>query len=218
MAATLYYTHDPMCSWCWAFRPVWDALRRRLPPDVAVHSLLGGLAPDSGTPMPAAMRVDIRQHWRTIQRQVPGTRFNFDFWTVCTPRRSTYPACRAVIAARMQHASHEEAMVRAIQEAYYLHARNPSDDAVLTDLAAGIGLDPPRFRADLNAAQTRRALLADIRRHQQLGVRGFPALVLTTGSCLHHIEISYIDEQAMLEEIIRAAYCDPANKGEASPR
>ena len=23
-SVTLYYIHDPMCSWCWAFRPVLD--------------------------------------------------------------------------------------------------------------------------------------------------------------------------------------------------
>ncbi|MFT6977114.1 MAG: putative protein-disulfide isomerase, partial [Shewanella psychromarinicola] len=23
---TLYYVHDPMCSWCWGYRPTWDTL------------------------------------------------------------------------------------------------------------------------------------------------------------------------------------------------
>jgi len=48
----LYYIHDPMCSWCWAFRPVWGEVQRRLPETVSVTYLLGGLAPDSDAPMP----------------------------------------------------------------------------------------------------------------------------------------------------------------------
>jgi protein-disulfide isomerase-like protein with CxxC motif len=54
-----------------------------------------------------------------------GTEFNFDFWTKCQPRRDTYKACRAVIAASQQNA--EEAMIEAIQKAYYLRAMNPSE-------------------------------------------------------------------------------------------
>ena len=52
MSAILYYAHDPMCSWCWAFRPVWLALLAQLPEGTRVQRLLGGLAPDTDEPMP----------------------------------------------------------------------------------------------------------------------------------------------------------------------
>ena len=43
--ATLYYVHDPMCSWCWGFAPVWQEVRERLTDSpVQVKYLLGGLA------------------------------------------------------------------------------------------------------------------------------------------------------------------------------
>ena len=48
---------------------------------------------------------------RRIEGRIPGVRFNFDFWTHCTPKRSTYPACRAVIAARAQDPTLDEAMI-----------------------------------------------------------------------------------------------------------
>ena len=48
MPAVLYYVHDPMCSWCWGFRPTWLALQDQLPEGVRVQRLLGGLAPDRG--------------------------------------------------------------------------------------------------------------------------------------------------------------------------
>ena len=93
----LYYVHDPMCSWCWGFRPTWQKIQEGLSDDVEVRYLLGGLAPDSQEPMPKSMQLDIASYWGKIQQHISGTEFNFDFWEKCKPRRSTYPACRAVL-------------------------------------------------------------------------------------------------------------------------
>ena len=110
MNSTLYYVHDPMCSWCWGFRPVWDQLKAELPSSVTVENLLGGLAADSNHPMAKDMQEAIQGHWHKIHQQL-GTEFNFDFWTNNQAKRSTYPACRAVIAAKAQHC--EEQMIDA---------------------------------------------------------------------------------------------------------
>jgi len=198
---TLYYVHDPMCSWCWAFRPVWLDIQAQLPASITVKYLLGGLAPDSDAPMPAAMQAAIRDHWQEIQLRVPGTVFNFDFWRLCSPRRSTYPACRAVIAARKQDALQEDAMIRAIQEAYYLQARNPSDDDVLVELAASLALDTDQFYRDISAPETQRILERDIRFCQGMGVTGFPSLVLRQGAKFQHIAIAYNDINVVLQQV-----------------
>ena len=63
---TLYYVIDPMCSWCWAFKPEWEKVRAGLPQDVGVRYVMGGLAPDSDEPMPAQMRDYLQNVWRTI--------------------------------------------------------------------------------------------------------------------------------------------------------
>lgn len=199
----LYYVHDPMCSWCWAFQPAWKALRSLLPGTIGVRYLLGGLAPDSDTPMPEAMQQTIRAHWRRIEQVVPGTLFNYDFWQQCTPRRSTWPACRAVIAARAQDAQAEEGMIRRIGEAYYRDARNPSDDAVLIDCALALGLDGERFRHDLHAPETRRQLADEIELARKMGVTGFPSLVLKRDSGLIAVPVDYRDAGTMLAAILR---------------
>ena len=199
---TLIYIHDPMCSWCWGFRPTLQALREHLPADMGFERLLGGLAPDSEQPMPEAMREQLQDTWRRIQQRIPGTRFNFDFWQRCTPRRSTWPACRAVIAARTLDPALEDAMILAIQEAYYLHARNPSDEAVLIQLAGEIGLSREAFAQRLRAPETERTLQAELARAQALGVRGFPSLVLQTGPAARWpIAVDYTDPHTMLAQI-----------------
>ena len=199
---TLYYVHDPMCSWCWGFEPtrarLFAALEGRLP----IRRLLGGLAPDSDEPMPDAMRLGLQQTWRRIQQMIPGTRFNFDFWTDCAPRRSTYPANRAVIAARLQDEKYDLPMTQRIQRAYYLEARNPSDDDTLVELAADIGLDAGRFASDLVDTATQQMLLAEIQQARRMGIDSFPSLALAAGDGrVMPVRLDYTDAQAMLDQI-----------------
>lgn len=197
---TLYYIHDPMCSWCWGFSPVRQQLQERLPQSVHWQPLLGGLAPDSDEPMPTAMQDKLIATWQRIH-QLLGTEFNHDFWLKNEPRRSTYPACRAVLIAQTQSEQLGEAMVATIQRAYYLEARNPSDDNVLTELANGIGLDEARFRQLLNAPATQAQLEKNIHHAKSLNHDGFPSLRLVDGNQCHAITLDYTNAEPMLAEI-----------------
>lgn len=192
-----------MCSWCYAFAPAWEALKAALPPGVAVQRVLGGLAPDTDQPMPQEMRDYLRATWTRIERQVPGTRFNFDFWTRCEPRRATYPACRAVIAARAQGEEHDERMTQAIQRAYYREARNPSDRDTLVQLAGELGLERDRFAAALEHTGTQRALEAEIARARGMGADSFPSLVLEHSGTLLPVPIDYTAPERMREALSR---------------
>ena len=182
-----------MCSWCWAFQTVYSEILKQLKNSVQHKRLLGGLAPDSIQIMPTDMQDYLQQTWRTIQQQVPGVQFNFDFWSVCQPRRSTWPACRAVIAARMQGEQYDKRMTAAIQSAYYRQARNPSDEDVLIDLAAEAGLDASQFAQALQGPDMQRQLDEEFSLCKQLNVDSFPALVLDSNGTMWKIPLDYSD-------------------------
>ena len=169
---------------------------------MAVRRLLGGLAPDSDQPMAAEMQATLQATWRRIQETIPGTEFNFDFWEHCAPRRSTYPANRAVIAARAQNEACDDLMTGRIQRAYYLEARNPSDDDTLVALAAELGLDPERFRADLVSSTTQLALLEEIGASRAMGMNSFPSLAVLSDGVIRHVSLNYNDADAMQREIL----------------
>lgn len=199
--ATLYFVHDPMCGWCYAFRPVWTQIEQQLPAGIRVQYVLGGLAPDSDQPMPSETRTYIQGQWHKIIERVPGTLLNFEFWEKCQPRRSTYPACRAVLLARPHGREVEIAMIHAIQDAYYRQARNPSDDDTLCELARQIGLDPDAFALALNAEATREALLEDIRFARSIGGDSFPSLFLQQQGAIRSIPHHYTDAAEVLRSI-----------------
>lgn len=198
---TLYYVHDPMCSWCYAFAPVWTKIREQLPAGLNVQYVLGGLAPDADEPMPPETSAYVQEQWRKVQQTVPGTAFNFNFWEKCQPRRATYPACRTVLLARQQGGVYEIAMIRAIQQAYYREARNPSDTDTLCALAQQIGLDVDAFAEALNADATRQALLADINFARSIGGNSFPALILQHNVTIQPIQYDYTNAAKALNAI-----------------
>ena len=203
MPKTLYYVHDPMCSWCWAFRLSLNTLIEELPKEINIIRLLGGLAPDSDLPMPENTREYVLQNWRAIEKQVPETKFNYDFWEKCKPRRSTYPACRAVIAARKQKDVFDTAMTLAIQEAYYLEARNPSDYETLINLAEEIGADKNKFSKDVRSTETDKILEEEIQQSKSLDLKSLPSLLFIDGERKIRIEPNYLDAQVMLDQIVR---------------
>lgn len=201
MTTELLYFHDPMCSWCWAFRPAWTDLCTQLPTGLTVRRVVGGLAPDSDAPMPPDMRQKLKGIWQTIQERVPGTRFNFAFWDNCTPRRSTYNACRAVLAAARLSPTHEDRMIHAIQQAYYLQARNTSDISTLVDLALDIGLDRALFAAELTGSGVQTRLDEEIALARNAPINGFPSLLMRTPSGLHPVALDYRNAAPMRQKI-----------------
>jgi len=201
MKSQLIYVHDPMCSWCWGFAETYLKLVEQLPEDVEVLRLLGGLAPDSDEVMPVSTRLMVQQAWQRIEEVIPGKKFNYDFWTKCQPRRATYPACRAVIAAREQGAEFDLRMTQQIQQAYYQQARNPSENETLVELAGEIGLDRERFEGQLTSEQTRDRLLEEINSARSIGINSFPSLVIQHAGKMESVLVNYTDANAMLDQI-----------------
>ena len=201
-SSTLYYIHDPMCSWCWGFSQTWGLLAQSLPNEVEIRYVLGGLAPDNNQPMDTRTRAYIQHQWRMIQQQIPGVQFNFDFWEACQPKRSTYIACRAVIAAKNQHPKYEVPMIRAIQQAYYLQAQNPSEKTTLIQLAKALNLDVEQFSQDLVGEATQQQLNQDIMLAKSLGVRSFPSLVLSCDNQNTLLKIDYNKPDIILAQIL----------------
>jgi putative protein-disulfide isomerase len=175
MSPRILYVVDPMCSWCYGWTPALDQVRSQLREGVSMELVMGGLAPDSDEPMDETTRGYVQQAWHAVEAQT-GVPFNHEFWTQCTPRRSTYPACRAIVLARECGLQWE--MLKAIQSAYYLEAHNPSDAETLVELAVGLGMDRVQFLVGLEASETQQKLTADFALRRSLGANSFPSLGL----------------------------------------
>lgn len=193
----LLYIMDPMCSWCWAFSPTLQSIRQSFP-DLPVEYILGGLAPDTETPMPQNQQHTIHAIWKQIEERT-GTQFNYDFWTQCTPKRSTWRSCRAVITAGQLLPNGAELMTNAIQHAYYLNAQNPSDAETLISLAESLGINTAEFAALLDTTTTQEKLQEHMATSRQLDVSGFPALRLVNADKIVRISDGYSGPDTIIE-------------------
>lgn len=166
-----------------------------------IHYLLGGLAPDSDEAMPLDVQKKVRAAWQYIETNIAGTRFNHDFWNTQQARRSTYPSCRAVYAVKMLAPELEDAMILAIQQAYYLHAKNPSNDDTLIDCATSIGLNANAFASTYESPQCDIGFRGEMAFSRNIGISSFPSIVLARESKRFSIPIEYNDADLQFESL-----------------
>lgn len=198
MIITLYHIHDPMCSWCYAFEVTLDEIKRNLKSDIKLVHVVGGLAKHTDEPMPQELREKIENIWHEITKVV-GTKFNHDFWKNCTPKRSTYLSCKATMIAREY--DKEDEMIKAIQNAYYQRAMNPSEVSTLVLLADELKIDKKEFEEKLLSQKAEDDLQNELNLRRSLNVRTFPSLILKYKNEQYPINIKYNDSKAIIKQI-----------------
>ncbi|MBI3431517.1 MAG: DsbA family protein [Hydrogenophilales bacterium] len=165
-----------MCSWCWGFSPVIETLRDDYRARMKIALVLGGLRHESA-PMTAAQRADILHHWHEVHART-GQPFRFDNALLDGFVYDTEPACRAVVTVGGIDPGQIFPLFKAIQTAFYAGGRDVTQPGVLTDLAAGLGMERHAFLDTFDSDAARARTQAHFRQARQAGVRGFPTLIV----------------------------------------
>ena len=198
----LWYFADPMCSWCWGFSPVIEAVRNTYHERLKIALVLGGLRPGTTTPMTAAARDDILHHWQQVHAR-SGQPFRFDGALPDGFIYDTEPASRAVVTAGGLDPSKIFAMFQAIQTAFYAEGRDVTQPAVLAELTAGLGMDAAAFQQAFDSEAARARTQAHFAQSRKAGVRGFPTLILQRGEQLDRITDGWQPLDAVQAELDR---------------
>ncbi|WP_295470727.1 DsbA family protein [uncultured Pseudomonas sp.] len=176
MSARLVYVMDPMCSWCWGFAPVAEALARQAADSgLPVHLVAGGLRAND-TALDASTRRYVLDHWQAVA-QATGQPFRFEGALPDGFVYDTTPACRALVTARQLDALAAWRLLGLIQEAFYVQGEDVTQAALLASLAEQAGLDRQRFAESFDSAELKAATAADFAWVQGLGIAGFPTLL-----------------------------------------
>ncbi len=176
-ATSLVYFADPMCSWCWGFAPVVDAIRARYGDRLPVRLILGGLAIGTTRPLDQHGKQSIRDHWRHVV-ELTGQPFDVGFFEREGFVYDTEPACRAVVAARRLTAGSGIEFLHHLQRGFYAANQDVTDRATLALLAETFGIERSRFEAELEADATSAETAADFRITRNTGIDGYPALLI----------------------------------------
>ena len=197
----LVYFADPMCSWCWGFAPVVDAIAARHP-ELPIRLVLGGLRPFTEAEMDEAARQATRQHWEHVAA-ASGQAFEFGFFDRVGFVYDTEPAARAVVTARRLQPGRAFALYHRIAQAFYAQNRDVTKAGTLADRAEEEGFDRDDFLQAFEDEATKAETLQDFAIAQQTGVTGFPTLIAgpqDDGSFLP-ITVGYQSPEAVLARI-----------------
>lgn len=175
----LIYFADAMCSWCYGFAPVMEAVRHAHP-DLPIELINGGLRPGTTKAMTADDKSKIRSHWEHVHT-ASGQPFDFALFDRDDFIYDTEPAARAVVLMRNRNPHLALPFFHRVQQAFYAQGRDVTRADVLADLAAEFGCDVAGFLAAFEDDEAKTQALTDFQVAQRTGVTGFPTLIAGTG-------------------------------------
>ncbi|TBU87365.1 DsbA family protein [Phytopseudomonas dryadis] len=176
MQARLLYVMDPMCSWCWGFAPVAEALAAQAAASgVPMYLVVGGLRRDR-IAIDSATRVRYLSYWQAVNAGT-GQLFNFDDGLPEGMLYDTEAACRAVVTVRHLDPPSAWPMARRIQQAFYQEGADVTKASVLVLLAEEVGIPRIEFAEAFDSSEQQLATAADFSWVQDLGIAGFPTLL-----------------------------------------
>ncbi len=176
----IIYVGDPMCSWCWGFSPVLRELRRRYGGQAPLSVVVGGLRPGTTEILTDEMRDYIHHHWQEVNERT-GQPFGSNILEQAGFVYDTEPSCRAVVAVRRLNPEHVFDFFEELHRAFYRDGKDITQENVLTDLATKVGADGSEFSKEFISGETVDETLADFQQARELGINGFPSVVLKDG-------------------------------------
>ena len=172
----LIYVADPMCSWCYGFAPVIEAIVDQFCERLPITLLMGGLRAGNTKAMTDADRQSIREHWQRVNAAT-GQPFDFSFFDQPAFVYDTEPSCRAVVTMRLLNPTLALPYMHRIQTAFYAENRDTTSTEILAEVAAECGVDRESFVAEMRSPEARNTTFQDFITAQKSGIRGFPTLL-----------------------------------------
>lgn len=172
----IIYVVDPMCSWCWAFSPQISALREHYASAVD-FAMIPGILRSGGPPWTTRQITDLGGLWQKVARQT-GQQFTADFSPPSGFVYDTEPACRALVTLREMRPTAVFDYLAALHAAFYVRHVDITDERHLITLAADFEVDVAVFATQLRSNAMRVAARAAYSKRLELGVDGFPTLLL----------------------------------------
>jgi len=172
----MVYIGDPMCSWCWGFSPALEALDARF--DFPLRVVVGGLRPGpSAEPVDDKLADFLAHHWHQVAA-ASGQPFDHAILARRGWRYDTELPCVAAVAVRELAPENTLAFFARLHRAFYAEGVDITTPEVYPALAADYVPDVAAFTASFSSEETRQRAWRDFAWAKEMGVTGFPTLLL----------------------------------------
>lgn len=172
----MFYFTDPMCSWCYGFSPVLKKLKENYP-EIDLQIVSGGFSPGSTQTVTDDYRDFLEYHWRNVTAR-SGQPFDHSMKFVSdTFHYDTEPSSRALAVVQKLLPDWDFEFLSLMQTSFYVKGRDITNDVVLADIAAELGIEKQVFLEIFHSEEMKRRTVQGFDFSRQLGVQGFPTLL-----------------------------------------
>ena len=176
----LYYVTDPICSHCWALEPVIGRFKEVYGDYLNFHTFMGGLLEDWNGFSDASNGInspsDVAGHWREVGEH---SRMPIDgsLW-FNNPVKSSFIPSRVFKVIQQIDENLALVFLRKAREAIFAFDKNIAEDEVLIEIINTLGLDGEKIVNESMLPKSQQLLEEDFAFAAQLGVRGFPTIIM----------------------------------------
>ncbi|SMD13364.1 putative protein-disulfide isomerase [Desulfocicer vacuolatum DSM 3385] len=201
MDRKIIYIGDPMCSWCYGFKPELNKALESIGPDYGFEMIMGGLKPYAQSPMDENLITFLKGHWKEVSTAT-GQPFKYallerkDFYY-----DSEVPS-RAVLAVRELLPEKEFEFFQHIQHAFYAENQDTNRPDTYLRILDEMGISAKdRFLEKFSSILLKDKTRAEFMRVREMGVSGFPALLLNDNGSLKRIGSGYAKADLIVAKI-----------------
>ncbi len=176
---------DPYCTWCWGSEPILRRIQEVYGKQVSISFVMGGLVEDirNFSDPGAGIGGDqwykqVAEHWADASHRHKMPVDVEVYSDIKDDVFSTYPACIAFEAAKLQSEDMGKLYLRRLREAAAAERLAIQHSDVQVALADEIGLDHDIFLKSIQNGKAENAFRKDLAVCRRRGVRGFPSFLL----------------------------------------
>jgi len=195
----LIYVGDPMCSWCYGVSNEMLTVKEHFADDLDFEIVMGGLRPHNQQTM-SDLKDFLTHHWEEVQ-QASGQKFNYGILESRDITYDTEPPCRATVVVRQLKPEAAFAFFKSVQKAFYFDNKNLHLVESYEPILKSLDIDLREFARLFESDEMKNATKADFQLAADMGVRGFPTLLLQRGEDIQVIANGFAEAETMIARV-----------------
>ncbi len=199
----LLYGFDPLCGWCFAFRPTMAAIVQHYP-DLPITLAYGGLVVGERVRPIGLDRDYLIAGLAEVQRVsgvAAGAAYYAGLLQAGTYISNSEPPCRAITVVQQLAPERAYAFADSLPHALYVRGLALDDADVLAELVAAQGIDAEPFLKRWDSDAARSATQQQFAQARAQGFSTYPTLVYERNGRLHLIAKGYLAPDAAVAQI-----------------
>lgn len=178
--AHLYYATDTYCVWCWGMGPSLRTFAKANADTLWIDVIPGGLLTGERV-VPIGEKPRAKESAERVA-ELCKVEFGKGFFDACDEGSTVLDslvAAKALVAMR-ELAGLERGLdvAHALQYAWYWQGQDLHEEAVLREIATGLGIDADAALALYHCDRSTQMAEAEFQRRKDLGIKGYPTLLL----------------------------------------